>query len=233
MMKRKTCFGVLALCALTFSACSTTPVMTNTQLKDGLINSDVVILPIDKPISLVERTKAQAIGNMVVSSVAGSAAASAGGAGNMQQLQSNVQIGQQFGQQLNQALPNKHAVSAGRGVEAALAKRLTDFFDTLHPGGAPKAHTYYMAIHPRLWELGYVSLLTSHQYALNYLIDVSILEKHEEKYQPVRTFSCTGNAAEKMPLDDWKANNYEKVDTAAEAIVEKCFSQFVAAIKLK
>lgn len=106
-MRRKTCFSLLALFALTFSACSTKPVITNTQLKDRLISSDVTILPIDKPVSLVERTKAQAIGNMVVSSVAGSAVASSGGAGNMQQLQNNVQIGQQFGQQLNRALPDR------------------------------------------------------------------------------------------------------------------------------
>ncbi len=99
-----------------------TPLTSKDALKDSILNSHIVVAPIAKPAQLAERTKAQEIGNFVVSSVAVSVAGSAGDARNMQQLQNNMNIGQTFGRELSKALPDSYAVGAGKGADLALAK---------------------------------------------------------------------------------------------------------------
>lgn len=97
-----------------------------------VLNSHIVVSPISKPAQLAERTKAQAIGNFVVSSVAGSVAGSAGDARKMQQLQSNMNIGQTFGRELSKALPDSYGVSAGKGADLALAKNFLIILRVVH-----------------------------------------------------------------------------------------------------
>ena len=231
-MTRKSLISLALITAFGSTACSSNPAMTSSQLKDHLRDSEVIVLPIKKPIQLAERTKAQAIGKMVVSSVAGSVAGSAGGAGNAQQMQANMQIGQSFGQNLQQALPDSYSVSAGQGLDITLAAKLAEFFSAHNNVGA-KNQTLHIGITPRLWELGYVSMLTSHDYALNYNIDMTLAQKNGEKLSALKYVKCEGSAPEKMPLDSWKANHYEKVDTAAEVIINTCMSKFLSALELQ
>lgn len=231
-MTRKNFIFLTLIAAFSSTACSSNPTLTNSQLKTHLLNSEVVVLPINKPVQLAERTKAQAIGRMVVASVAGSVAGSTGSASNMQQMQANMQIGQSFGQNLQQALPDSYRVNAGQGLDITLAAKLAEFFSAQNNAGA-KDQTLHIGISPRLWELGYVSMLTSQDYALNYNIEMTLMQKNGEKFSPLKYVKCEGSASEKMPLDSWKANQYEKVDTAAEVIIDTCMSQFLSALELQ
>jgi hypothetical protein len=223
-------FTLSALLAVATTACSTTPLTSKDALKDAILNSHIVVAPISKPAQLAERTKAQAIGNFVVSSVAGSVAGSAGDARNMQQLQNNMNIGQTFGRELSKALPDSYAVSAGRGADLALAKKLSDYFERRAPVSAGRELT--IAVNTTLWELGYVSFLTSQDYALNYQMQVILLEQKEGKQQPIKTVSCASAAKEKMPLERWKSENYKAVDASAGMIVNECFGRFLAEVGL-
>lgn len=224
-------FTLAVLLTLTTTACSTTPSISKDALKDSILNSRIVVAPISKPAQLAERTKAQAIGNFVVSSVAGSVAGSAGDARNMQQLQSNMNIGQTFGRELSKALPDSYAVAAGKGADLALAKKLSDYFDQ-RAVTSSTGRELGIAVNTTLWELGYVSFLTSQDYALNYQMQVILLEQKDGKQQTIKTVSCGSAAKEKMPLEQWKAQNYKAVDASAETIVNECFGRFLAEVGL-
>ena len=227
-MTIKTSNCLITILAFCTTACSTNPAMPSSELKQKLSNSKIIIVPINKPALLTERTKAQAIANMVVSSVVGSVVGSTGHAANMQQLQANMQIAQSFSQTLQQSLPDNYAIESGNGADLALAKKLFDFFGT-EANGANKNQELYISVATPLWELGYVSLLSGN-YELNYNLNLAIQEKVEEKFRSIKTVSCTGPFKENMPLDDWKSDNYKKVDIAAGAIVDECFNKFLTAI---
>lgn len=225
-------FTLSALLAIAMTACSTTPVTPKNVLREAILNSDVAVAPITKPVQLSERTKAQAISNFVVSSVAGSLLASTGDASNLQQLQNNAEIGRAFSGELSKALPDSYNVSAGKGADLALAKKLSDYLGNLTPSSAPSNRELSIAVNAPLWELGYVSFLTSQDYALNYSLQVILSEQKEGKQQAIKTVICGSSAKEKMPIEKWKAENYKAVDASAEIIVNECFSQFLAEIGL-
>jgi hypothetical protein len=221
-------FSLPVLLTLAITACSTTTQLPKNVLRETILNNHVAVAPIAKPAQLSERTKAQAIGNFVVSSVVGSLAGSAGDAKNLQQLQSNAEIGRAFSQELSKALPDSYAVGAGKGADLALAKKIDDYLSNLAPSSAPSQRELSIAVNTSLWELGYVSFLTSQDYALNYGLQVIFLEQKDGKQRPIKTISCGSSAKEKMPLENWKAENYKAVDASAEIIVNACFSQFLA-----
>lgn len=219
-------FILSALLVFAVAACSTTPVTSQDALRDAVMNSNVVVAPISKPAQLSERTKAQAIGNFVVSSVVGSVAGSAGDASNFQQFKNNMEIGRAFSRELSRALPDSYVVSAGTGADLALAKKLSDYFG--NRPSAPAGRELTIAVNTPLWELGYVSFLTSQDYALNYSLQVILLEQKEDKKQVINTVNCGSSATDKMPLDNWKAENYKAVNASAEIIVNQCFNRFLA-----
>lgn len=221
-------FILSELLAFAVTACSTTPVTSQDALRDAVMNSNVVVAPISKPAQLSERTKAQAIGNFVVSSLVGSVAGSAGDASNFQQFQNNMEIGRAFSRELSRALPDSYAVSAGTGADLALAKKLSDYFGNRPWASVPAGRDLTIAVNTPLWELGYVSFLTSQDYALNYSLQVILLEQKEGKQQVIKTVNCGSSATDKMPLDNWKAENYKAVNASAEIIVNQCFNRFLA-----
>ena len=106
-------FTLSALLALTATACSTTPLTSKDALRDSILNSHIVVVPVLKPAQLAERTKAQLIANVVVSNVVGNVAANAGDARSMQQLQENMELGRAFTIELQNSLPETYKVSAG------------------------------------------------------------------------------------------------------------------------
>lgn len=228
-MKRKVGLILIALFAVGLTACATKPGVSNAQLKEKLTKSNIRVTPVDKPVQLTERTKSQAVGNFVLSSVVGSVAGSSGNAGNMQQLQSNMQISQAFGENLNRALPQNYAVDSGKGVDLALAKKLADYF-SVSEATPLKTQDLYISVSASSWELGYVSFLSSQDYKLNYGLNLQIQEKVDNQFQPVTTISCMGAAKEQMPLEAWQADNYKKVNDAAERIVNDCFTQFMTSM---
>ncbi|GAB7562011.1 hypothetical protein LG202_00500 [Methylobacillus methanolivorans] len=197
--------GMLTLSTILLGACSTTPTVSSSQLRQKLTDSRVV-----------------------VSSVAGSVLGSGGNAGNMQQLQNNMQISQQFSQQLYQSLPQTYKVGSGHGADLALAKKVSDYFNPENVSSTEKSQEIHISISGSLWELGYISMLTSQDYALNYGMHFLIKEKQGDKFKVLAVMHCAGSAKEKMELDAWKANAYAKVNEAATTIVDKCFNDFIA-----
>lgn len=220
---------LIALMVTGLTACATQPVVSEVRLKERLAKSNVRVTPIGTPVQLTERTKSQAVGNFVLASVVSSVAGSGGNAGNMQQLQANMQITQAFGQQLNQALPDNYAVDAGKGVDLALAKKISDYFSAAAPAD-DKTQELYISVSASRWELGYTSFLTSQDYDLSYGLHLGIQEKLGDQLQPVTTISCAGVAKDKMPLEAWQADNYKNVNTAAEFIVNECYKQFMTSL---
>lgn len=223
-------FTLTASIALAVTACTTTPTTTPDLLREAISNSHVVVAPILKPVQLAERTKAQLIANIVVSNVVGNVAANAGDARSMQQLQENMKFGQTLTNELQKSLPETYKVGAGKGADLALAKKLSDYFDHRSLETAPVGRELTIAVNTPLWELGYISFLTSQDYALNYNLQVTLLEQKEGKQNPIKTVSCASTAKEKMPLESWKAENYKAVDVSAEVIVNECFGRFLAEV---
>lgn len=228
MKKSSLHFVLSALLVLAMSACSTAPITPTETLREAVLNSHVTVAQVTKPAQLSEKTKAQAIGNFVVSSVVSSVAGSNANAVNAQQMQANMQITQSFSQNLQQALPSSYVVSAGKGVDLALAKKLSDYLASKVQSTTPNNRELTIAVNTPLWELGYISFLTSQDYALNYHLQVSVLEKKDGKLQALQTVSCAKSVKETMPLEKWKADNYKAVDASAETIVQECFSKFLA-----
>lgn len=221
-------FALLASLAFAMTACSTAPVTPKSELSEALLNGRVVVAPIAKPAQLSERTKAQAIGNFAVATVVSSAIGSGAGAANMQQMQANMEVMQSFSKDLQQALPNSYVVSAGKGADLALAKKISEYLVGKKQSATPSNRELSLLVNAPLWELGYVSFLTSQDYALNYNLQVSVLEQKEGKLRMLMAISCTNSAKDKMTLDKWKADNYKAVDESATTIVQECFNQFLA-----
>ena len=227
-MKRRLIASALSSCLL-LSACAsnTTISATPAELKNRILQANVSVLPIEKPAQLAERTKAQAVGNFVVSSVISSVAASSGSATNFQQFQNNAEIGRTFGDELSKALPTSYRVASGTGADLALAKKLAEFFAKNAQSQGALPSDLSISVTAPLWELGYISFLTSQDYALNYNLQVHLLEKVAGKTNPLKTVSCAASAPEKMPLEQWQAEDYAALNASAQAIVNTCFNQFL------
>lgn len=215
------------VCSMFLSACATTTTRSSAELKDMILHANVTVLPIEKPAQLAERTKAQAIGNIVISSVAGSVMASSGSATNLQQFQNNAEIGRNFSNELSKSLPTSYTVGSGKGADLALARKLSEFLVKNAPSQGNGVRELSIAVSAPLWELGYISMFTSQDYALNYNFKVQLIEKLDGKTNDLKTISCSASAKEKMPIEQWKSEDYAAVNASAQAIVDTCFNQFL------
>ncbi|HWU33801.1 MAG TPA: hypothetical protein VN023_01125 [Methylovorus sp.] len=203
--------------ALGLGGCASNAKVSESDVNTWLNESLVVNIP--APVSLVEKTKARAIGNMVASSIAGSVAASSGNPGSMQQLQANQQIGSQFSGQLNQALPKGASVSKGGGVNILLASKIKDLF-AAKPLVNPSSDVQ-VKIETPIWELEYVGLFSSN-YKLNYKLAVELVRMQGNKPSILRTWYCEGASPELKSYEAWTANDYDAVNKEAVNIVDKC-----------
>jgi hypothetical protein len=219
---------VITVSALLVASCNTMekkPDLAADQLRVKLQASRVDIQPVTVPANLVERTKSKAIGNMVISSVVSSAVGSSGNPSSMQQFQNNVEVGQTLGQELQKALPSGNLVSSGNGADLALANKLADYFNDKSSSVDGKSNGQItVSIKANLWELGYKSMLTSSDYALNYDLRMNLAESVGDQMRPLKQIVCRGEAPDMMPLEQWKANDYQKVDAAIPDIVDRCFN---------
>ncbi len=227
-MKHLPIASALTGCLL-LSACATNTTLTATpaELRNKIQHAHVTVLPITQPAQLTERTKAQAVGNFVFASVVSSVVGSSGSASNPQQFQANVDIATTFGNELSKALPTSYSVASGKGADLALAKTISDYLAKSDPSSSPIDQDLSIAVSAPLWELGYVSFLGSEDYALNYQLQVSVLEKSHGQTNPLKTVSCVASAPEKMPLDQWQSNDYAALNASAQTIVDSCFKRFL------
>ncbi len=231
----------IAISALFIASCNTLGTkqeLAADQLHAKLQGNKVVVEPVTNPVILVERTKSKAIGNAVISSVASIAVGRLGSSGNSErttnpqqlqaQLDSQVEISQSFsrsvGEGVHKALPTGTEVSYGNGVDLILTNKLSYYFNDKHTGeDGNSIAPVTISVRANLWELGYESMLTSSDYALNYDLRLSIEEKNGDKTQPLKQIVCQGKAADKMPLEQWKTGDYQKVNAAIPNIVNRCF----------
>lgn len=216
----------IAISILILSACTTLSnkhELASNQLREKLQSSQVVVVPVANPVKLVERTKSKAIGNMLISSLVSSAASSSGHPSNMQQIKNNIEISQNLGKELQQALPDGNVIDSGNGIDLALASKLADYFNNDHTDMNGGSETITVSISADIWELGYESMLTSSDYALNYDLRLSVMEKDGSETQLLKQIVCRGKAPNKMSLEQWKAEDYRKIDAAVPVIVDRCF----------
>ena len=216
----------IAMSVFALTACSTTgrqPELAAAEVRAKLQSSRVNVQAVAQPVMLSERTKAQATGNFLASSLVGSLAGSTGHAANPQAMQANMQVGQAFGQQMQQALPDDVAVASGHGADVALTAKLAEYFAGMQPEKVNSEVA--IQVNARKWELGYESYLTSSDYVLSYNFEVVASEVQTNEVRVLKTVSCQGQADRKMPLDDWRNEEYREVNAAAEHIVESCFKR--------
>lgn len=204
---------------LGLTACATTPRPTPAQIGQSLQSGRVVVSPIASPIRLLEKTKAQAIGNVVAASMLGSAL----GGGNLE-------ASKVFAETAGQALPDSYRIAAGAGADLALAKRFSDYFSARNPNSGTADGHYLLTVKAEKWELGYVSFLASQDYALSYLLRVRVEESRGGKRSRIAAYDChnLGRAAEqttKLPHEAWQAENYKALNEEAEKIVGECYQQ--------
>ena len=220
-MDTRRCAILMLLFILT--ACSTAgrqPELAATEIGAKLLSSRVNVQPVSKPIMLSERTKAQATGNFLLSSLASSVIGSTGQAANPQAFQANAEIAQTFGQQMQQALPAGEAVASGWGVDVALADRLAEYFAGMQ--GNRTENEVSILVSARKWELGYQSFLGSSDYVLNYNFEVVASEAQPDSVRVLKTIFCQGEFDRRMPLDEWRNEDYREVNSAARDIVDSC-----------
>jgi len=227
-MKHPALASALTTCFF-LSACATNTTITVTpaEIRNKIQHAHVTVLPIAQPAPLTEKTKAQAVGNFIFSSVISSVVGSSGSASNPQQFQANVDIATSFGNELSKALPTSYSVASGKGADLALAKKISDYFAKSDPSSNPADQKLSIAVGAPLWELGYTSFLGSEDYALNYHIQVSVLEKSKDSTTPLKSVSCAAAAPEKMPLEQWQSNDYAALNASAQTIVDSCFKRFL------
>lgn len=214
-------------------ACSTVgrqPQMTAAEISTKLRSSRVNVQPVSKPIMLTERTKAQATGNFLLSSLVSSAMGSAGNASNPHAFQANTEIARTFGQQMQQALPEGAAVASGQGADIALAGHLAEYFAGMQANEFDDE--VFVQVRARKWELAYKSFLGSSDYALHYDFEVVVSEAQPAGIRVLKTASCLGEFRRRMPLDDWRNEDYREVNVATEEIVESCFERILKQMEL-
>lgn len=204
---------------LGLTACATTPRPTPAQIGQTLLSGRVVVSPIPTPIRLSEKTKAQAIGNVVATSMLGSAL----GGGH-------VEASKVFAETAAHALPDSYRIAAGAGADLALAKRFSDYFSAGSPGSGMSDGHYLLTVKAEKWELGYVSFLASQDYALSYLLRVRVEEIRGGKRSRIAQYDChnlgrESEQATKLPYETWRAGGYKALDEEAEKIVGECYQQ--------
>lgn len=232
---------ILVLTLISISGCATNKTLLGSELSDKIRNNYIVVNKIDRPAALSERTKAQAVAKFVVATAVSSIASS----GNVntkpgdinafrETANAHMQIGNAFNQQLQRSLPDSYRVNAGTGTDLAIAKKLSDYFADhakkleLDQEARSKAKELHVVVNTGLWELGYISFLTSQNYALNYQFQASLVENVDGKDQVITSTTCLGKSDKEMPLESWKANDYEVVNQEANLIADICHKKILA-----
>ncbi|WP_156413931.1 MULTISPECIES: hypothetical protein [unclassified Guyparkeria] len=215
----------IAVAALSLTACASMPEQqaSTAEVRSALLSQAVNVKPPEQPVALAERTKGRAVANTVIASMAATAAANMGGANTMQGMQANHAIASELGTQMARTLPETELIQAGTGIDRALAHRLARYFAQ---NEAPsESGGVAIAVNAAKWELGYESFLTSSDYRLDYDIDVHVTEstKTDEQARRLKTIDCSGTFDRKMPLDQWRADDYAQVNEAAHDIVDRCY----------
>lgn len=216
----------IPLAAVCLTACSTIPEQqqaTTDEVRSALLAHPVAVRPVGQPAVLAERTKGRAVANTVIASMAATAAANMGGAGTTRGMQANHTIASEFGTQMARTLPEAELIQAGTGLDRALAHRLARHFQ--RDESSPEGNGILIEVNAAKWELGYESFLTSSDYRLDYDIDIHVTEsaKADQQDHLLKRIDCSGTFDRKMPIDRWRADDYEQVDQAAHDIVDRCY----------
>ncbi len=221
----------ISLAAVSVAACVTTPEQqqaTTDEVRSALLAQPVAVRPVEQPVALAERTKGRAVANTVIASMTATAAANMGGATTMQSMQADQTIASELGTQMARTLPEAELIQAGNGIDRALAHRLAQHFQ--RDVSASDGPEIIVKVDAAKWELGYESFLTSSDYRLDYDIDVHVTESMtaKDRTRRLKTIDCSGTFDRKMPLDQWRADSYHEVDTAAHEIVDHCYQLALA-----
>ncbi len=223
MNPTRSIFAVALLIGLT--ACASAPTLTPKQIGESLKAGKITVAPITTPIRLTEKTKGQVVGNFVVASVAGTVL----GGGNLEASKT-------FDQTTGQLYGDIAKIESGSGVELALAKKFSDHFNSLPASADTTPRNYVLSVQANMWQLGYVSLLTSKDYALTYQFSIQLVENVGGKYSQIAVVDCGDvnqyDSSRLMPYENWVADGYKVLDTEAEKIVTQCYQNGLKSLGL-
>lgn len=215
--------------SLTLAGCATQPTGVSVDQiakirEQGLAIGDVKAAP-----SVALKTKGQAIGSMVLSTVAASVVASNPSSISPQGMQEAQQAGMAAGsvtQSTLAAIGNQvsQTQTPGAAMAAAINESLSRI--NLRSDGA----AYHVDIKQTTWLLSYDSMFGSDNYRLHWQLNASVRD-HANKV--VMTSVCQGDGDTKQALDAWKADDYAKVKDAARQVGETCARQFMGDIGLR
>jgi hypothetical protein len=233
-MKRVYAISTAIILSMAITGCGNQPELTKNDLQNKTKVSNLYVMPIQTPVKLAERTKAQAIGNALVGVAVGTALGSNTGARTPNELANNTKIAMNFSKIVAHALPDSSIVDQGGGIDMLIANKMSSYVSEKYPNDPKKQKKLYLSVNTPRWEIGFKNMF-SEDYYLNYHITSSIIEKDEnenEKVIDLTKAECRGTYDKSMPLDDWKANNYKEVQSASEMISEQCYEQLVGTLSI-
>jgi len=205
--------------------------LSNEELKTRLEGSSVIVRPVVSPAKLVERTKSQAVGNFLLSSIVSSIAVSNTGARTPAEFQTNMKIGQDLGQGMNEAMPTGSESDVAHGTDVFLVKRLSERFPPV--SSSTDASAVELIVSSTKWELGYESFTGSSGYVLSSEVEVRAIEPASPAPRTLRSYRCPEKSPDTLTLDEWRAENYAAINRAAEKIAEKCYRLTLMALGLE
>jgi hypothetical protein len=220
---------VMIALAMTLTACASQPTGVSLDQAVKFREQGLVVGDVKGAAKIALKTKAQAVGSFVLSSVAASAVASTPASISPQGLQEAQEGGMAAGyvtQRTLDAIGNhvQQAQTPATAMAAAI-HRSPDALE-VHAGNA----AYHVEIKQTLWLLSYDSMFGSDNYRLHWQLNASVRDGADKI---ITTSVCQGDGDTKQALDAWKANDYAKVQDAAREVGENCARQFMGDIGLR
>jgi hypothetical protein len=223
------------------------------QIQERIREQAVAVGPAQPNEALSVHTKSAAVGGLFLGFVLGSVAASSGGAAApgqtaqqlAQQQQQAMQIGQQLSQQATVATANaindettgKMQSPLYQGPAEPMRSMLSQELGSLlkiRPElpaneNAYKDARYVLSVVQTEWLLDFRTL--SSLYDLKYRLQTRIYDRETKTY--VLSHECNGAHKDAFELEEWQANEQQKVRDGIEAISRECAGQVLAALGLR
>jgi hypothetical protein len=214
--------------AMTLAGCATQPTGVSLDQVTKIREQGLAIGDVKGASSVALKTKGQAIGSMVLSTVAASVVASNPSSISPQGLQEAQEAGMAAGDVTRRTLDaiGNH-VSQTQTPSAAMAAAINDSLSKMNMRSDNAA--YHVDIKQTTWLLSYDSMFGSDNYRLHWQLSASV---RDNANKVVMTSVCQGDGDAKQALDAWKADDYAKVKDAARQVGETCARQFMGDIGL-
>ncbi len=222
------------------------------QVQERIREQPLVIAPGTGRENLAVRTKGAAIGGLVLGAVLGSAIASSGAPSpgqNMQQLmetqKQTLEVVTQFSReaipvitheldsQVTERMKSHTFPGPAAAMRLLMAQQLAAQLKILPEMPANKDDNkdarYVLIVDQPIWLLDF--RLISSLYDLKYRMQTKIYDRQANSY--VLSQECAGTFKDAYELEEWEANDKEKVFIGLDDIARQCSGQAMAALGLQ